>query len=1293
MKKRAMVNLALALAVVILAGIGWRWHRDRSAAAESDRWQTHSYIVIQQLDQLLSDLTDAETGERGFVITGARNYLGPYQEALVRVDQKLASLRSLTRDNPSQQKRLAATEPLIRAKLAALKETIDLRATKGFDPAREIVMTGRDKALMDQVRQQVAKAQAEEGRLLKESSLAKEADLRRTSQIVIIGSVFSCIFLVTAVLLLQGEIARRLGVEQELLKHRDHLEELVASRTKELGRLNRTLKALSSSDQALIRSEDESQFLGEVCQIIVRDCGHALVWIGYAEGDEAKKVRPVAHAGFEAGYLETLNITWADTERGRGPTGTAIRTGKPCHCKDMLRDPGFGPWREQALKLGYASSLALPLMTGGRAFGAITIYSRQAGAFAEDEVELLGDLADDLAYGIGALRLRAEHARAEGELRRNEARRSELASFPELNPNPILESDMDGQVLYLNQAARHLFADVEKQGLGHPWLAGLDSVGKALQTGTEFSTSRDVEAGGRWYRQSIHYVRETGRIRLYGLDITESKRAEQRMDLLAETAGELLTTDSPQGVVERLCRKVLGHLDCEVFFNFLVDEQAGRLRLNACAGIPEAEAEKMQWLDYGTAVCGCAARDRCRIVAENIGETPDPRTELVKSYGIRAYACHPLMVQGRVLGTLSFGTRTRARFTEEELSLMEAVAGQVAIAMDRQQTQAALKAANEELEQRVAARTAALGAAERYARSLLEASLDPLVTISHTGSITDVNLATEAVTGVGRDQLIGSSFSAYFTEPELAEAGYHKVLETGAVSDYPLTIRHRSGRTTDVLYNATIYRNEAGEAQGVFAAARDITERKQTERRQEFTNALLALFAQKATANEYLDALVGVIRQWTGCQSLGVRLLTEEEEIPYETWSGFEARFLDLERRLSVRHDSCLCTRAVTQVFEESDGSLLTPGGSVRSDDALAFLKGLAPEKQASYRGNCMKFGFASLAIIPIRYRKEIVGVIHLADLRPGQFPGAMVEFIESMTPLIGEAIHRFRTEAELTKHRDHLEVLVKQRTGELEAANARLQVEVAERKQAQETLQRMAEDLGRSNRDLEQFAYVASHDLQEPLRAVGGYAKLLERRFSGKLDAKGLEYIAGATDGAARMERLITDLLAFSRVGTRGGALVATDMNGLLAEALRNLEAAIQGAGAKVSSAPLPTLPADPTQMMQLFQNLIGNAIKFRGQCPPEIFVDARQDKGRWVFSVRDNGIGIEPQYFERIFQIFQRLHTRKRYPGTGIGLAICKRIVERHGGAIWVESQPGQGSTFYFSIPPIPGTSNTDL
>jgi hypothetical protein len=206
---------------------------------------------------------------------------------------------------------------------------------------------------------------------------------------------------------------------------------------------------------------------------------------------------------------------------------------------------------------------------------------------------------------------------------------------------------------------------------------------------------------------------------------------------------------------------------------------------------------------------------------------------------------------------------------------------------------------------------------------------------------------------------------------------------------------------------------------------------------------------------------------------------------------------------------------------------------------------------------------------------------------------------------------------------------------------------------------------------------------LQEPLRAVGGYVKLLERRLSGSLDDRAREFMAGAFEGALRMERLIHDLLAFSRVGTRSGELVPTDLEAVLRQALANLHASIASVQATVTHDPLPTLPADATQLMQVFQNLIGNALKFRAETPPRIHVGAQRQDGRWVLSVRDNGIGIEPQYFERIFHLFQRLHTRRRYSGTGIGLAICKRIIERHGGSIWVESQAGHGSTFYFSIP----------
>ncbi|MGA2171810.1 MAG: PAS domain S-box protein [Sedimentisphaerales bacterium] len=371
----------------------------------------------------------------------------------------------------------------------------------------------------------------------------------------------------------------------------------------------------------------------------------------------------------------------------------------------------------------------------------------------------------------------------------------------------------------------------------------------------------------------------------------------------------------------------------------------------------------------------------------------------------------------------------------------------------------------------------ALRSASLYSRGLLEASLDPLVTISPEGKITDVNKATELVTGLSRERLIGSDFSNYFTEPDKARDSYKKVLSEGLVMDYPLTIRHTDGRTTDVLYNATVYKNEAGQIQGVFAAARDITEKKAAE--------------------------------------------------------------------------------------------------------------------------------------------------------------------------------------AELEEYRLHLEDLVKQRT----------------------------EELARSNKDLEQFAYVASHDLQEPLRAVSGFVGLLKMQLEGTLDDKKTECMNFVIDGVSRMRLLINGLLEYSRVGTRGGESEMTDSKTALEQALLDLHAAIKESGAKITFDSLPTVRIDPVQLVQLFTNLIGNAIKFRSDVPPEINISASRQANAWQFAVTDNGIGIDLQYADRIFLIFQRLHTRKQYPGTGIGLAICKKIVERHGGKIWVESEPGRGSTFYFTVPGMEG------
>jgi PAS domain S-box-containing protein len=677
---------------------------------------------------------------------------------------------------------------------------------------------------------------------------------------------------------------------------------------------------------------------------------------------------------------------------------------------------------------------------------------------------------------------------------------------------------------------------------------------------------------------------------------------------------------------------------------------------------------------------------------------------------------------------------------------------------------------------------AQLRSASLYTRGLIEASLDPLVTISKDGIITDVNKATELVTGFAREQLIGTDFSNYFTEPDKAREGYKEVFVEGFITDFPLTIRHKNGRLTDVLYNAAVYKNEAGEEQGVFAAARDITAKKRAENalrtsekryrsltvattqivwttdaqgqvagdmpawraftgqstdemkgwgwinslhpddrdktakvwsdavqkrtlyeteyrvrrhdneyrfmiargvpvleedgsirewvgtcidvteeklaesRQNVIKLLLELFARKGTRKAYFDSAVEALSDWSGCEFVGVRIKDDEGNIPYESYVGFDNDFLALENALHLDRDKCVCIRAILEHPQKQEQSFMTDGGSFFCNDSLAFLNNLTEKQKKSYRGNCIKWGFKSISVVPIRCRSEVLGAIHLADFAKDMVLASKVQFIETtIAPLIGEAVQRFNAEAKLEEYRLHLEDLVKQRT----------------------------EELARSNRDLEQFAYVASHDLQEPLRAVGGFVGLLRMQLQESLDTKQLEYMDFATDGVSRMQSLINGLLEYSRVGRRGGAPEPTDSKTSLEHAVAHLGARIKETGAEVTADDLPTIHADATQLTQLFQNLISNAIKFRSDQPPQVHISAKRQDDSWQFAVADNGIGIEPQYTERIFQIFQRLHTREQYPGTGIGLAICKKIIERHGGKIWVESKPEKGSTFYFTIP----------
>jgi len=300
-----------------------------------------------------------------------------------------------------------------------------------------------------------------------------------------------------------------------------------------------------------------------------------------------------------------------------------------------------------------------------------------------------------------------------------------------------------------------------------------------------------------------------------------------------------------------------------------------------------------------------------------------------------------------------------------------------------------------------------------------------------------------------------------------------------------------------------------------------------------------------------------------------------------------------------------------------------------------------------------------TLLVVPLAFRDRVLGLVEIRESRA----------------------ERIFTDREIAL----AQMLANQAATAIE--NARLyeqaQQEITVRRQAEEALERYAAELERSNQDLEQFAYVASHDLQEPLRMVASYLELLEERYKGQLGDDADDFIHFAMDGAVRMRELIRGLLAYSRISTHGQPFEPTNCQTVIDLVLDNLQVAIRDSSAIVTHDPLPVVLADPTQMTQLLQNLIGNALKFRGERRPEIHIGAQRQAGEWLFSVQDNGIGIEPQHAERIFVIFQRLHNRGAYPGAGIGLAVCKRIVERHGGRIWVQSEPGKGSTFTFTMP----------
>jgi len=489
-------------------------------------------------------------------------------------------------------------------------------------------------------------------------------------------------------------------------------------------------------------------------------------------------------------------------------------------------------------------------------------------------------------------------------------------------------------------------------------------------------------------------------------------------------------------------------------------------------------------------------------------------------------------------------------------------------------------------------------AASLYARSLIEASLDPLVTISPEGKISDVNRATEDATGLSRAELIGTDFADYFTEPEKARVGYRRVLAEGYVRDYPLTLRHRSGLSIEVLYNASVYRNERGDLQGVFAAARDVTMRKQMEealRRSE--------------------------------QSL--RSLIEASLDPLVTISP-DGKITDVNR----------ATEEATGIARER---------LVGTDFADYFTE---PEKARAGYQQVLARGQVRDYPLTVRHGSgRTIDVLYNASVyrnEAGELQGVFAA--------ARDVTLRRRLEEEVRRHRDQLERLVQERTAELEAAY----------------------------KELEGFSYSVSHDLRTPLRAIDGFSRVLLEEHREQLDEEGRRLLSVVRESTARMSRLIDEMLAFSRMGRVQMSVADVDMRTLARAVYEELAAAAPARDLRLEVGALPSARGDKVMLRQVLANLLDNAVKFsRSRTPAVIEVGGRTEGGRHLYYVKDNGVGFDMQYAGKLFGVFQRLHAPGEFEGTGIGLALVKRIVVRHGGSVWAEGCPGEGATFHFALP----------
>jgi PAS domain S-box-containing protein len=969
-----------------------------------------------------------------------------------------------------------------------------------------------------------------------------------------------------------------------------------------LHRLNRELHAISNCNQILMRAEDEQALLGDICQVVCDDAGYRMAWVGYPENDEAKTIRPVAWAGVEDGYLAQAGITWADTARGRGPSGTAIRNGKSACIQDFSTDPLAAPWRESALQRGYRSSISLPLKNeNANTFGNLTIYSTEPDAFTPAEIRLLEELAGDLAFGIIALRTRAEGKRMESLLSQRE---HEYRTLAENSPDVIVRYDRQGRRIYVNPEFERVNRLTAQQVLGKT-TAELSTELKpkadvfterlmaAMESGTADKVDLSWDKDGKqicWFVRVAPEFDANGKVTsalTIWSDITERKLAEETLRREQALLNRIMVT-SPVGIA-------VVSMEGQITF---ANPQAERILGLSKEEMTQRSYNAPQW--HSTAIDGGSFPDEeqpfIRVMearqpvfdVQHAIEWPDGRRVLLSINGAPIFDA-----QGEI----------------------EAVAFAIEDITERKQAEEQLR---------------------RSEQSLIESQR-----MAHVGSW-HMDLATNEVFWsevlykmYGFDPalpppLYTESMKLFTPESwEKLSSAIARAVETGISYELELELVPKDGGSRWMLSRGELARDERGAPVMVRGVVMDITERKRVD------EALLFV-AQRGWqigAENFFDALAQFLGEKLDMDYVLIDRIDENPDMA-ETVALYAKGAITPNMRYALKGTPCenvmgkqLCIyrHGIQQLFPED-----------------TLLPGMGAE---SYIG------------IPLwDSTGRSIGLIAVMGNKPLPDDAPVIQLLQLVATRAAAELERKLAEEEISKLNQELEHRVAERTAQLEEAN----------------------------KELESFSYSVSHDLRTPLRAIDGFSHILLEDYAGKLDDEGKRLLNVVRNNTSRMGQLIDDILQFSRTGRLEISFSRIDMGQLAYSVFVELRPVVVGDKLQLEIGHIPPAWGDSAMMRQVFVNLLTNAIKFSSNKEPAIIkVGGSVEGNEAVYFVKDNGAGFDMQYADKLFGVFQRLHSVNEFEGTGIGLAIVKRIITRHGGRVWAEGKVNEGATFYFALP----------